>query len=126
MKKLLILSMFALGTITANASNDLFKNYYTKDLNEINLQLEKSDNDGISGFTYTYKVDAWHYFYDPITGNGSSYGTNITPQTPCYNESQINVYMQMAQAMYGSQNTPYNYVIVKKEIVSPCAIFNPS
>lgn len=121
-----MLSIFALGTITASASNDLFKNHYDKSLNEVNVQLEKNDSDGILELRYTYKVEAWHYFYDPISGNGSSYGTNITPQTPCYNESQINVYMQMAQAMYGSQNTPYNYVIVKKEIVSPCAIFNPS
>ena len=28
MKKLIMLSVFALGTITASASNDLFKNYF--------------------------------------------------------------------------------------------------
>ena len=126
MKKLIMLSIFALGTITASASNDLFKNHYTKDLSEVNLKLGKSDNDVILQTMNTYRVTAWHYFYDPISGNGSSYGTTITPQTPCYTDSQINVYMQLAQAMYGGQNTPYNYVIVKKEIVSPCAIFNPS
>ena len=118
MKKLIMLSVFVLGTITASASNDLFKNYYSKGLDEINLQSEKMDSE----VTYSYKVDAWHYFFDPITGIGSSYGTNITPRTPCYTEQQINVYMQMAHAMYNSQSTPSNYVVIKKEIVLRCGL----
>lgn len=122
MKKLIMLSVFALGTITASASNDLFKNYYSKGLDEINLHLEKVDNDGISEVKYAYKVDAWHYFFDPITGIGSSYGTNITPRTPCYTEQQIDVYMQMAHAMYNSQSTPGNYVVIRKEIVVRCGL----
>lgn len=35
MKKLIMLSIFALGTITASASNDLFKNYYAEKTDQI-------------------------------------------------------------------------------------------
>jgi len=35
MKKLIMLSIFALGTITASASNDLFKNHYAEKTDQI-------------------------------------------------------------------------------------------
>lgn len=34
MKKLIMMFVFALGTISASASNDLFKNHYQKNVNE--------------------------------------------------------------------------------------------
>ena len=49
MKKLIMLSVFALGTITASASNDLFRNYYA----------EKVEQPPITAVTYNYHIKIW-------------------------------------------------------------------
>lgn len=65
MKKIIMLSAFVLGTITASASNDLFKNYYAEKTNE-QLPFEKNQNfkirvwRNLSGFTWTLVYDQVH------------------------------------------------------------------
>jgi len=92
MKKLIMLSVFALGTITANASNDLFKNYYA----------EKADQGPILQIKYQKR----HLVRQiNLNSSGGMYETIVLDHTFCGTLTHHSRYGFIADEMYILNNT---------------------
>lgn len=123
MKKLFLMSVFALGSMASFAGNGEkeIENYNFKDYS-LQTQLVQDANDFFE-VKSQYRIVIWRYFWDPVSGHGSSYGQVAIASTPCYTEAEAETFRAGIEAVYQSMSTePNTSVWAVKEIVQECTM----
>ncbi|GEM_PF-1065627 len=121
MKKLILMSLFALSTIFSFAGNGE-KEIANYDFKGINITTHVLDNSNdLFEIKHQYQIVIWRSFWDPVSGNGSSYGQVAIASTPCFTEAEAENFRAGIEAVYQSMPAePNTSVWAVKEIIMEC------
>lgn len=97
MKKLIMMSIFALGTITAFAGNgekEIASKRITEDSQEFFTTHKK------------YRIEIWYYISDGTYA--TSHGQTVIPETQCLDDTNIEILRSSLETAYQAMNPGRN------------------